>query len=258
MDQPGDDHLGTALAQTLPPAPPPLPLSLQQQHLSLTTTLSPLDIPEVMANIFGWLDDETINRAVVLDFLSSAPLLHRLQVANWLPYLSRPKRSDFARLLQLVQTRCLHLQIFHFSYQGQHTIHNIPEDMNAVLMFWPRMPELMISTPHFTPEFVQSLSVRNDDVLTTLEIVGEDCSAHTKAEDQNRVQGQDQDKVKFMDKAGGNKQEEEAYGHVEVYSPSTSHSRTWTTTHRPHGSYLDTSLVYAHAYESSRSVDQRV
>ncbi|KAF9548682.1 hypothetical protein EC957_005921 [Mortierella hygrophila] len=104
-------------------------------------------------------------------FLSFVPLLYRIQVAVWLPYLSRPTQGDRERLYQLVRTHCPLIRVFHFSYQGLHVIRTTPEDMDPVFDLCPRMTDWMVSAVHFTTTLIERLP---QDVLTTLEIIGAD------------------------------------------------------------------------------------
>ncbi|KAG0380863.1 hypothetical protein BGX24_004073 [Mortierella sp. AD032] len=219
-----------------------------QQHLEL---LGPLVLRSLV------LRNVLFDQRALETFLPTAPLLHRLQIAVWLPHLSHPNRNDFDRLIQLVRTHCSHIKTFHFSYHGLHLLRAAPEDMNAVLELCPRMTECMISAPHFTPELIPRIT---QDVLTTLEIIGAECSGDKLMEqDQNQDQDKEMDKVKGTDRVGGNGEEkEEAFGHVAAYSPSISQSPTRATTHEPHGSYSDTSLAYVPTYGSSRYVVLRV
>lgn len=107
-------------------------------------------------------------------FLPSAPFLRRIQIAVWLPYLRRPEPRECERLCQLIRTHCPLVEVFHFSYQGRHVIRTAPEDMNPVFDLCPRMTDWMVSAAHFTPSLTERLeSLR--DVLTTLEIIGEEC-----------------------------------------------------------------------------------
>ncbi|KAF9143018.1 hypothetical protein BG015_000575 [Linnemannia schmuckeri] len=105
-------------------------------------------------------------------FLPFVPFLYRIQVAVWLPYLSRPSHGDRERLCQLLRTNCPLVRVFHFSYQGLHVIRTAPEDMDPVFDLCPRMTDWMISAVHFTPSLIKRFP---QDVLTTLEIIGADC-----------------------------------------------------------------------------------
>ncbi|KAK3845660.1 MAG: hypothetical protein J3R72DRAFT_435370 [Linnemannia gamsii] len=135
-----------------------------QQHQQL---LGPLVLRSLV------LRNVQFDQRALETFLPAAPLLHRLQIAVWLPHLSHPNRNDFDRIIQLVRTHCSLIKTFHFSYQGLHLLRAAPEDMNAVLELCPRMTECMISAPHFTPELIPRIT---QDVLTTLEIIGAECS----------------------------------------------------------------------------------
>ncbi|KAH7059958.1 hypothetical protein BKA57DRAFT_498972 [Linnemannia elongata] len=105
-------------------------------------------------------------------FLLFVPFLYRIQVAVWLPYLSRPTQGDRERVCQLVRTHCPLVRVFHFSYQGLHVIRTAPKDMDPVFDLCPRMTEWMVSAVHFTTTLIDRLP---QDVLTTLEIIGADC-----------------------------------------------------------------------------------
>ncbi|KAK3806221.1 MAG: hypothetical protein JOS17DRAFT_767662 [Linnemannia elongata] len=105
-------------------------------------------------------------------FLPFVPFLYRIQVAVWLPYLSRPTQGNRERLCQLVRTHCPLVRVFHFSYQGLHVIRTAPEDMEPVFDLCPRMTDWMVSAVHFTTTLIDRLP---QDVLTTLEIIGADC-----------------------------------------------------------------------------------
>lgn len=105
-------------------------------------------------------------------FLPFVPFLYRIQVAVWLPYLSRPTQGTRERLCHLVRTYCPLVRVFHFSYQGLHVIRTAPEDMDPVFNLCPRMTDWMVSAVHFTTSLIEKLP---QDVLTTLEIIGADC-----------------------------------------------------------------------------------
>ncbi|KAG0208034.1 hypothetical protein BGX33_006503 [Mortierella sp. NVP41] len=123
------------------------------------------------------LRNAQFDQSALENFVLSVPFLRRIQIAAWLPYLHRPDPSHCQRLCTLLKAYCPLVETFHFSFHGLHFMRTSREEnllLEPVMESWPRMTDWMLCADHLWRDLIERLPL---DVLTTLELIGEDCRA---------------------------------------------------------------------------------